>query len=197
LPLTIDAIGVLKQDRLRRKIMGVYLPIKVLKSRSGFISLFLILIMLFLDFPAVDLPINVSVKSAEARIGRPGTPASVAGVHRRTRRRTRRRWAVGTRMYTLPVGYTTAVVAGTTYYVSEGEYFKPAHEGTEVVYVAVEDPNETATGEAGAQEQPAQTQPASTGTAEQELSELKSLYDKGLINEQEYEDKKKEILDSM
>jgi hypothetical protein len=48
-----------------------------------------------------------------------------------------------------------------------------------------------------AQEQPAPTQPASTGTAEQELSELKSLSDKGLINEQEYENKKKEILDSM
>jgi hypothetical protein len=100
-------------------------------------------------------------------------------------------------MYTLPVGYTTAVVAGTTYYVHEGEYFKPSYEADEVVYVAVEDPNEAATGEAGAQEQPAQTPPASTGSVEQDLSKLKSLYDKGLINEQEYEDKKKEILDSM
>ena len=177
--------------------MNVHYPGKVLKSRPGFISLLMILIMLFLDFPVVDFPGIVPVKNAEARIGRPATPGSVAGVHRRTRRRTRRRWAVGTRMYTLPVGYTTAVVAGTTYYVLEGEYFKPSYQGDEVVYVAVEDPKETAAGEADAQEQPAQTPPASKGTVEQQLGYLKSLYDKGLIDEKEYEDKKKEILDSM
>ena len=177
--------------------MNVHYPREVLKSRPGLISLFTLLIMLFLDCPVVDFPGIVFVKDAEARIGRPATPASVAGVHRRTRRRTRRRWAVGTRMYTLPVGYTTAVVAGTTYYVHEGEYFKPSHEGDEVVYVAVEDPKEAATGEADAQGQPAQAPPASTGTTEQELSELKSLYDKGLIDEDDYEKKKKEILDSM
>ena len=172
--------------------MGVYFPKKVFKSRLGFISLFLILITFLLDFPVVDLPINFPVKNVEARIGRPLTPVSVAGVHRRTRRRTRRRWAVGTRMYTLPVGYTTAVIAGTTYYVSEGEYFKATQQGTEVVYVAVDDPKEAATGEADAQ-----AQPASTGTVEQQLSDLKSLYDKGLIDEKDYEDKKKDILDSM
>ena len=177
--------------------MDVNFPIKVLKSRSGLISLFLILIMLFLDFPVVDFPGIVPFKNAEARIGRPASPGSIAGVHRRTRRRTRRRWAVGTRMYTLPVGYTTAVVAGTTYYVHEGQYFKPSYAADEVVYVAVEDPDEAAAGEAGVQEQPAQTQPASTGTVEQQLSDLKSLYDKGLIDEKDYEDKKKEILDSM
>ena len=177
--------------------MDVYHSGRVLKSRPGPILLFALLIMVLLDFPVVDFPGIVLVKNAQAVIGRPATPGSVAGVHRRTRRRTRRRWAVGTRMYTLPVGYTTAVVAGTTYYVHEGEYFKPSYEADEVVYVAVEDPNEAATGEAGAQEQPAQTPPASTGSVEQDLSKLKSLYDKGLINEQEYEDKKKEILDSM
>ena len=157
---------------------------------------------LILDFPLLETPIKVSVKEAQARLGRPATPASVAGVHRRTRRRTRRRWAIGTRMYTLPVGYTTAIVAGTTYYVAEGEYFKKYYEGDEVVYVVVDDPNETATGKADAQTQPAQTQPsqaqsASTGTVEQKLLELKNLHDKGLIDKQEYENKKKEILDSM
>ena len=177
--------------------MGVYFPAKVLKSRPGLISLFLIVIMFILDFPVIDIPRNVLVKNAEARIGRPLTPVSVAGVHRRTRRRTRRRWAVGTRMYALPVGYTTAVVAGTTYYIHEGAYYKASYEGNEVVYVVADDPKEAATDEADAKAQPAQTQPASTGTAEQELLELKSLYDKGLINEQEYEDKKKEVLDSM
>ena len=152
---------------------------------------------LILDFPLLETPVKFSVKEAQARIGRPATPASVAGVHRRTRRRTRRRWAVGTRMYTLPVGYTTAIVAGTTYYVAEGEYFKKYYEGDKVVYVAVEDPNETATGKADAQAQPAHAQPASTGTVEQKLLELKNLHDKGLIDKQEYENKKKEILDSM
>ena len=178
--------------------MDNYFPGGVVKSRLGLVSLFAVLIIIFLlDFPVVDFPKNVLVKNAEARIGRPLTPVSVAGVHRRTRRRTRRRWAVGTRMYTLPVGYTTALVAGATYYVYQGEYFKPSYEGNEVVYVAVDDPKDAATGEADAKEQPAQTQPASAGTAEQELLELKGLYDKGLINEQEYEDKKKEVLDSM
>jgi hypothetical protein len=187
--------------------MDLSLPEKVLKSRLGLTSLFLLLITFLLDFPVVDLPILISVKNAEAVVGRPGTPASVAGVHRRTRRRTRRRWAVGTRMYTLPVGYTTAVVAGTTYYVSQGEYFKPSYEGDTVVYVAVEDPKETSAGKAAAQTQPpqaqpaqtqpAQAQPASTDTAEQKLIELKSLYDKGLIDKQEYDAKKKEILNSM
>ena len=100
-------------------------------------------------------------------------------------------------MYTLPVGYTTAVVAGTTYYVHEGGYYKPSYAGDKVVYVAVDAPHEAATGEAAAQAQALQTQPASTGTVEQDLLELKSLYDKGLIDKKEYEDKKKEILDSM
>ena len=162
------------------------------------IAIFAFLIIgLILDFPLPETPIKFPVKEAQARIGRPATPGSVAGVHRRTRRRTRRRWAIGTRMYTLPVGYTTAVVAGTTYYVAEGMYFKRYYEGDEVVYVVVDDPNETATGKADAQAQPAQAQPASTGTVEQKLLELKNLHDKGLIDEQEYENKKKEILDSM
>ena len=167
------------------------------------ITIFAFLIIgLILDFPLPETPIKFPVKEAQARIGRPATPCSVAGVHRRTRRRTRRRWAIGTRMYTLPAGYTTAVVAGTTYYVVDGEYLKKAYEGSQVVYVVVDDPNETATGKADAQAQPAQTQPsqaqpASTGSTEQKLLELKNLYDKGLIDKQEYEAKKKEILDSM
>ena len=152
---------------------------------------------LILDFPLLETPIKVSVKEAQARLGRPATPASVAGVHRRTRRRTRRRWAIGTRMYTLPVGYTTAIVAGTTYYVAEGEYFKKYYEGDKVVYVVVDDPKETANDMADVQTQPAHAQPASTGTVEQKLLELKNLHDKGLIDKQEYENKKKEILDSM
>ena len=177
-------------------------------NRTGFGFRLIIVFITFLiiglipDFPLLDTPIKVPVKEAQARFGRPATPGSVAGVHRRTRRRTRRRWAIGTRMYTLPAGYSTVAVAGATYYVVDGEYLKKAYEGSEVVYVVVDDPNETTTGKTDAQAQPAQTQPAqaqpaSTGTAEQKLLELKSLYDKGLIDKQEYEAKKKEILNSL
>jgi hypothetical protein len=161
-----------------------------------------LIIGLILDFPLLQTPIKFSVKEAQAVIGRPATPGSVGGVRRRTRRRTRRRWAIGTRMYTLPAGYTTVKYTGTTYYVIDEEYFKKYYEGGKVVYVVVDDPNKTATEKADAQAQPAQTQPAqaqpaSTGTAEQKLLELKTLYDKGLIDKEEYETKKKEILDSM
>ena len=151
-----------------------------------------VIIGLFLDFPLFGTPIMVSVKEAQAVIGRPLTPGSVGGVRRRTRRRTRRRWAIGTRMYTLPAAYTTVVYTGTTYYVIEGEYFKKYYEGNKVVYVVVDAPNKTATDKADDQ-----TQPASKETAEQKLLELKDIYDKGLIDKEEYEAKKKEILDSM
>jgi hypothetical protein len=156
-----------------------------------------LIIGLILDFPLLQTPIKFSVKEAQAVIGRPATPGSVGGVRRRTRRRTRRRWAIGTRMYTLPAGYTTVKYTGTTYYVVDGEYLKKQYEGSKVVYVVVDDPKKTATDKADDQTQPAQAQPASTGTAEQKLLELKTLYDKGLIDKEEYETKKKEILDSM
>ena len=180
-------------------------------NRTGFGFRLIIVFIIFLiiglipDFPLLDTPIKVPVKEAQARFGRPATPGSVAGVHRRTRRRTRRRWAIGTRMYTLPAGYSTVAVAGATYYVVDGEYLKKAYEGDKVVYVVVENPDEAAPDKAQAQPaqtqpaqtQPAQAQPASTGTAEQKLLELKNLYDKGLIDKQEYEAKKKEILNSL
>ena len=162
------------------------------------ITIFAFLIIgLILDFPLLQTPIKFSVKEAQAVIGRPATPGSVGGVRRRTRRRTRRRWAIGTRMYTLPAGYTTVKYTGTTYYVIDGEYFKKYYESNNVVYVVVDDPNKTATEKADAQAQPAQTQPASKGTSEQKLLELKNLYDKDLIDKEEYETKKKEILNSM
>ena len=72
-----------------------------------------------------------------ARIGRPATPASVAGVHRRTRRRTRRRVTVGMSMYSLPYGCGGATVlhAGVPSYYCGGIYYTPQQQGTNVVYV--------------------------------------------------------------
>jgi hypothetical protein len=72
---------------------------------------------------------------AAVRVGGPvrrPAPAPARGVARRTTRRTMRRLTV------LPRGYTTAVVAGTTYYVVEKVYYKPYYEGNQVVYVEVE-----------------------------------------------------------
>ena len=67
-------------------------------------------------------------KEAEARIGRPLTPVSVAGVARRTTRRA----IVATSVYVaaLPRGCTTVVIegatlhqCGTTYYQSSGSQY--------------------------------------------------------------------------
>ena len=73
---------------------------------------------------------------AEARIGRPATPASVAGVRRRTRRRTRRRVYRHMTLESLPYGCaTTRIRAGVTYYYCGGIWYQPTYQGTTVVYV--------------------------------------------------------------
>lgn len=73
---------------------------------------------------------------ALARIGRPLSPYSIAGVRRRTRRRTRRRMAVGMSMAMLPYGcVSTRIRAGVTYHYCGGIWYRPAYQGTTVVYV--------------------------------------------------------------
>ena len=75
----------------------------------------------------------------EARVGRPATPASVAGVHRRTRRRVRRRVVVGMTLTSLPYGCTaTRVSGGVTYNYCGGIWYQPTYQGTQVVYVVHE-----------------------------------------------------------
>ncbi len=80
--------------------------------------------------------------SSQARVvGRPVTPRGVGGVRRRTRRRTRRRVVVYRRMtlYSLPYGCNTMRMrAGVNYYYCGGIWYRPAYQGTTVVYV-VED----------------------------------------------------------
>ena len=70
---------------------------------------------------------------AEARIGRPFTPLSVAGVARRTTRRTIRRSAIYAA--TLPRGYSTVVIEGATLYRYGGTYYQPYGNQYVVVYV--------------------------------------------------------------
>jgi hypothetical protein len=85
---------------------------------------------LLVDAP---LPGGVGMKEADARIGRPATPASVAGVARRTTRRTIRRSTIY--RATLPRGCTTVVIEGTTLHQCGGTYYQPYNNQYVVVYV--------------------------------------------------------------
>jgi len=76
---------------------------------------------------------------AEARRGRPASPTSVAGVRRRTRRRTRTRIHRNQRLYSLPYGCsTTRLRGGVSYYYCGGIWYQPAYQGTTVVYIVHE-----------------------------------------------------------
>lgn len=76
---------------------------------------------------------GVVVNEAQARVGRPATPTSVAGVARRTRRRTIRR---STRyVATLPRGCKTVVIEGTALHHCGGIYYQPSGGQYVVVYV--------------------------------------------------------------
>ena len=77
---------------------------------------------------------KMPVKEAEARIGRPLTPLSVAGVARRTTRRTIRRTAVYAA--SLPRGCTTVVMEGATLHQCGGTYYQPY--GNQYVVVTVD-----------------------------------------------------------
>lgn len=65
---------------------------------------------------------GVIVRDAEARVGRPLTPGSVAGVSRRTTRRAVRRTTIY--VATLPRGCSTVVIEGTTLYQCGGTYYQ-------------------------------------------------------------------------
>lgn len=80
------------------------------------------------------LPIGVFVGEAEARVGRPMTPASVAGVARRTTRRTIRRTAIYAS--TLPAGCSTVIIEGTSLYSCGSTYYQRA--GSQYVVVNVD-----------------------------------------------------------
>ncbi len=74
------------------------------------------------------------IKDAEARLGRPMTPVSVAGVARRTTRRA----IIATSVYVaaLPTGCTTVVIEGTSLYQCGTTYYQSS--GSQYVVVNVE-----------------------------------------------------------
>lgn len=74
------------------------------------------------------------VTEAEARVGRPLTPASVAGTARRTTRRVIRRTSIV--VATLPSGCSTVVIEGTTLHQCSGSYYQP--QGNQYVVVNVD-----------------------------------------------------------
>lgn len=80
------------------------------------------------------LPIGVFVGEAQAVVGRPMTPGSVAGVARRTTRRTIRRTAVYAS--TLPRGCTTVIIEGMSLYSCGGTYYQSS--GSQYVVVNVD-----------------------------------------------------------
>jgi len=71
---------------------------------------------------------------AEARVGRPASPGSVAGVSRRTTRRRIRRSTVY--VNSLPRSCTTVVIEGTTLHQCGGTYYQTS--GSQYVEVYVE-----------------------------------------------------------
>ncbi len=83
-----------------------------------------------------DVASNSSVfpiTEAEARVGRPRTPVSVAGVARRTSRRVIRRSS--SYAPTLPGGCSTVIVEGTTLYLCGGSYYQPYNNQYVIVYI--------------------------------------------------------------
>ncbi len=109
------------------------------KFKMLILPMLLIVFLVGIDcIPSLD---NVFIGNAEARVGRPGTPRSGAGVARRSTRRAvrRHRIAVGTRVAVLPAGCTTVITRNVTYHHCGGVHYRPYYEGTTVVYV-VEEP---------------------------------------------------------
>ena len=78
-------------------------------------------------------PGGLVISEVEARIGRPATPGSVAGVARRTTRRRIRRSTVY--VASLPRGCTTVVIEGTTLQQCGGTYYQTHGSQYVVVYV--------------------------------------------------------------
>ena len=96
----------------------------------------LIVCSLLLAGSAVDGLFNNSliIRDVEARVGRPATPGSVAGVARRTTRRTIRRSTIY--IASLPPSCTTIVIEGTTLQQCGGTYYQSS--GTQYVQVYVD-----------------------------------------------------------
>jgi hypothetical protein len=93
----------------------------------------LVTAMLLTDSWLGFIPAGSIVADAEARIGRPATPGSVAGVARRTTRRVIRRSTIY--VAALPRGCVTTSVNGVTVWRCGGTYYQPYGGRYVVVYI--------------------------------------------------------------
>lgn len=89
---------------------------------------------LALDFDFGDWARTGPLSAAEARVGRPMTPVSAAGVARRTTRRVVRRTTIY--IAALPAGCTTVIVNGAAIHSCGSVYYEPY--GSQYVQVFVE-----------------------------------------------------------
>jgi hypothetical protein len=103
-------------------------------------QLFLPIFLLTLLFCMADIPVIGSfiIGTAEARVGRPASPVSGAGVARRTtRRHVRRRAYHRPHVVVLPVGCTTVIRHNVSYRSCGSAWYEPYYYGDELIYVVV------------------------------------------------------------
>ena len=104
---------------------------KLMRSRM-LLALMVGMLALVADHQPFDWVNGNLASQAEARVGRPGTPASAAGVARRTTRRVIRRTSVY--IAVLPAGCTTVVVDNVTLHYCGAAYYQP-YRGQYVVVI--------------------------------------------------------------
>ena len=125
-------------------------PAKILLSSMALA----ILVLGDVDMTA-SLPLPM-IKQAQAVVGAPATPVSVAGVARRTAVRTTVAVSsaaaasaaakpppppgapplpLGTVVSALPAGCASVQLHGNNYFNCQGMYFRPAYQGQDVVYI--------------------------------------------------------------
>ena len=100
--------------------------------RKGMVLALSLVTFLQID-PAAVLTNHSLLSKANARIGHPATPGSVAGVARRTTRRTVRRSAIY--ISALPAGCARVTVYGTLVWRCGGTYYQSSGSRYVVVYV--------------------------------------------------------------
>lgn len=105
------------------------------RSKKWAITLGVSFMFLFVDghFDGFLLSSFSPISDADARVGRPRTPRSVAGVARRTTRRVVRRSAIY--VSTLPGGCGRTTVNGVSVWLCGGTYYQASGGRYVVVYV--------------------------------------------------------------
>lgn len=104
-----------------------------ISTRRAIMALAVLFVAGEMDFGVAffSKPADGFISSAEARVGRPATPASVAGVARRTTRRTIRR---GAYIAAIPAGCAYGSYYGYNLYYCGGTYYQKSGSGYVIVY---------------------------------------------------------------